>query len=90
MTFKVERILQYRVSEVRYKVDPEFSLEEYFGNAWLMIKGDQRYRVVIRFSPEVAGNVDEISWHKTQRTRFEDDGSLIFEVDVDGLGEISW
>lgn len=90
LTFKVERILQYRVSDFGYKIDPKFSLEEYFGNAWLMIKGDRRYHVVIRFLPLVAANVDEIGWHKTQKTRFEDDGSLLFEVDVDGLSEISW
>ena len=29
-------------------------------------------------------------WHKTQRTTYEEDGSLLFEVDVDGIGEISW
>jgi proteasome accessory factor B len=90
LTFKVERILQYRVSQVGYKIDPMFSLDEYFGNAWLMIKGDTRHHVVIRFLPMVAANVDEICWHKTQKTRFMDDGSLIFEVDVDGLSEISW
>ena len=34
--------------------------------------------------------VEEVIWHKTQTTlRTEDDG-LIFEVDVDGVDEISW
>ena len=73
-----------------YSPDPEFCLDDYFGNAWLMIRGDTRHHVKIRFSKMVAANVDEVAWHKTQRTVYEDDGSLIFEVDVDGLREISW
>ena len=46
--------------------------------------------MVIKLGGEVAGNVDENAWHKTQQTMFESDGSLIFEVDVDGIEEISW
>jgi len=38
----------------------------------------------------VAANVDEVAWHRTQRTHFEKDGALLFEVDVDGIHEISW
>ncbi len=89
-TFKVERILRLSVLEDTYAPDPEFTLDKYFGNAWLMIRGDETYTVKILFSPKVAGNVEEIRWHKTQRTSFMSDGGLIFEVDVDGLDEISW
>jgi predicted DNA-binding transcriptional regulator YafY len=38
----------------------------------------------------VARNVAEINWHKTQRTKLNDDGSLEFQVTVSGLQEISW
>ena len=38
----------------------------------------------------MAGNVEEVLWHKSQRTQRLADGTLIFEVDVDGLSEISW
>jgi proteasome accessory factor B len=71
-------------------MDPDFSLENYFGHAWLMIRGDRRYHVVIRFQPKVAGNVDEVVWHKTQRTTHLPDGAMLFEVDVDGVEEIAW
>lgn len=89
-TFKVERILQLKILEEAYTIDPEFNLEKYFDHAWLMIKGDQRYHIKVRFLPKVASNVDEINWHKTQRTIYEPDGSMLFEVDVDGLFEIAW
>jgi proteasome accessory factor B len=29
-------------------------------------------------------------WHKTQKTEFEDDGSLLFRARVSGLSEIVW
>ena len=36
------------------------------------------------------GNVEEVHWHATQRTRRRTDGSLVFEVDVAGIDEILW
>ncbi len=89
-TYKVERILRVKVLDATYSIDPTFNLEDYFGNAWRMIRGEKRYHVKVRFLAKVAANVDEIHWHKTQRTEYEDDGSLLFEADVDGIEEISW
>ena len=89
-TYKVERILQIKPLNDRYSMDPKFSVDEYFGNAWLMIRGEHSYHVVVRFRPQVAGNVDEVIWHRTQQTHHDTDGSLLFEVDVDGLDEILW
>lgn len=89
-TFKVERILQISRLETKYQVPRNFRLDDYFGNAWLMIREGERHHVRIKFAETVAANVDEVHWHKTQRTRFLDDGSLLFEVDVDGLKEITW
>lgn len=89
-TYKLERIEKLTLREQLFENDPGFSLENYFGYAWQMIRGDRRYHVSIRFTPKVAGNVEEVLWHRSQRTRRESDGSLLFDVDVDGLGEISW
>ena len=90
LTYKIERIMEIKTLQEKYELDPAFSLDEYFGNAWLMIRGDRRYHVRIRFLPKVAGNVDEVLWHRTQHTQHEPDGSLLFEVDVDGIEEIGW
>lgn len=89
-TFKMERIVDMTVLEQRYPPDPDFNIENYFGNAWDMIRGKERYHVEIHFSEKVAGNVEEVAWHTTQRTRMRSDGSLLFEVDVDGIDEIAW
>jgi proteasome accessory factor B len=89
-TFKVERIVRADTLDETYTPDPDFDLEAYYGNAWQMIRGEKSYHVVIHFSPKVAGNVEEIAWHKTQQTERRSDGSLVFEVDVDGVSEIAW
>ncbi len=89
-TFKVERIIQMRLTDQPFRDDPTFNLEDYLGNAWLMIPDGPRTHVKIRFSVKAATNVDEVVWHKTQVTEYDKDGSLLFEVDVDGVGEIAW
>lgn len=89
-TYKLERMLRLRVLNTPYTIDPGFSLDRYFGNAWIMMREDKSYHVKIRFLKQVAANVDEVHWHKTQVTSYDADGSLIFEVDVDGIKEISW
>jgi proteasome accessory factor B len=45
---------------------------------------------VVRFAPQVAQNVAEVAWHRTQKTVPLPDGSLDFCVRVSGLSEISW
>lgn len=90
-TFNVGRITQLEQLQDRFTIPKNFSIERYLRNAWHMIPergADQK--VVIRFSPLVANNVAEVAWHKTQNTRWLDDGSLRFEVQVSGLWEISW
>lgn len=89
-TFKIERMLKCQPTEQPFDLDQPFDLTEYLGNAWQMIRGSERHHVKLQFTAKVATNVEEVIWHKTQTTlRTEDDG-LIFEVDVDGVDEISW
>jgi predicted DNA-binding transcriptional regulator YafY len=44
----------------------------------------------LRFCPEIAAEVAEVQWHKTQTASFEDDGSAVLKFRVDGLNEITW
>ncbi len=89
-TFKIERINRLENTNTRFRPPKHFDLQSYLGNAWNMVRGDGRFHVEIHFSNMVAGNVEEVMWHKTQRTRRKSDGALVFEVDVDGIDEIAW
>ena len=90
-TFNVGRIVSLEQLTDTFRVPKNFSIERYLGNAWHMIPepGPDR-KVVVHFDQLVAANVAEVVWHRTQKTEFQADGSLRFEVTVSGLCEISW
>ncbi|RIK83419.1 MAG: WYL domain-containing protein [Planctomycetota bacterium] len=90
-TFHLGRILSLVQLDDGYQIPRGFNLERYLRNAWHMIpeRGPNR-RVSIRFSKLVARNVADVAWHKTQRLAWNADGSLDFQVNVSGLGEVSW
>ncbi len=90
-TFNLARITNAELLESKYEIPKRFSLDNYLGNAWSMIpERGNTYHVVLRFEAKVARNVAEVQWHKTQQLIWNDDGSLNFEVTVDGLREIVW
>lgn len=90
-TFNLGRILELEVLEDSYEIPRGFSIDRYLRNAWHMIpeRGPDQ-EVLVRFDKQVAQNVAEVAWHKTQRLEFRPDGSLDFRVTVSGLKEISW
>jgi len=88
-TFKLGRFVDVRVGPERFK-RPPLTLEDYLGNAWRFIPEGREYTVRLRFAALVAANVAEVRWHTTQKVTWQDDGSMLFEVRVDGLGEIAW
>lgn len=90
-TFNIGRIASIELLDTKYVIPRGFSTERYVRNAWHLIPEPGRdYDVVVRFQSLVARNVADVAWHKTQQTKFLDDGSLEFRVKVSGLNEISW
>ncbi len=89
-TFKLSRITDINLLQQTYLLDKPFSLDEYLGDAWLLIPEGKLYDVHLRFAPHVAKNVAEVVWHHSQKLTWHRDGSLTFDVKVDGLREISW
>ncbi|MGL6196182.1 MAG: helix-turn-helix transcriptional regulator [Thermoguttaceae bacterium] len=90
-TFHVDRIRRIEITEDEYQIPHGFSLEKYLGNAWSIIsESGPDKEVIVRFSPLVAQNVSEVSWHRTQKIVKRADGSIDFHVQVSGLNEILW
>lgn len=87
-TYKLLRIRRLEVTRAGFAHRDE--AEEGFGQAWLMIPEGKVYKVHLHFEPKVARNVAEVRWHDSQQVEFNDDGSMEFRVEVDGLGEIAW
>ena len=88
--FQCSSIQSAEAIPVAYQIPQRFTLDRYLGNAWHLIRAKGRHEVVIRFQKQVAFNVAEVRWHKTQRVRWNPEGTLDFHVTVDGLGEIVW
>jgi len=87
--FMISRMITCDLLDQLYILDKPFDIEKHLGNAWLMIPEGKMHHVKLCFSKKVAGDVAEVIWHQTQKlTRFND-GTLHFEVDVDGLNEIT-
>ncbi len=89
-TFKLVRIEQLEVTKREFTPRGDVTPELHFGNAWAMIPEGKMYKVHLHFTPKVAGNAAEVQWHSSQRVEWNEDGSLEFFADVDGIGEISW
>lgn len=90
-TFNIARITELEPLDDSFHIPRGFCIERYLRNAWHLIpEGGPDAEVEILFQPLVARNVAEVGWHKTQRTEFLPDGSLLFRATVSGLSEISW
>ncbi len=88
-TFKLGRFVSLEMTARTFKRHGQ-SLDDYLGNAWRLIGEGKEYDVRLRFERMVAANVAEVRWHRTQKVTWHDDGTILFEVRVDGLGEIFW
>jgi proteasome accessory factor B len=89
-TFKLIRIKTLTVTDRTFEPRPDAEIDAHFGDAWSMIPEGRLWDVHARFAPDVAGNVAEVRWHRSQRVEWRDDGGIDFHVRVDGLGEITW
>jgi proteasome accessory factor B len=89
-TFKMGRIRKLTVLPRKFERPADVDLDRHFGAAWGMIPEGKLHDVHVRFGPKVAANVAEVRWHASQKTDWNDDGSMDFRARVDGLGEIVW
>lgn len=69
-------------------IPDDFNLKSYFGNAWSVYRGEQRYQVELLFSQDAAEVVTETVWHHTQKVQRNSDGTVTMTFTVDGLNEI--
>lgn len=89
-TLRLSRFGRVELLKEEFEVPRNFSLEEHFGNAWVMVKGDRSWAVELMFSPGLAETISETRWHKTQEVEILESGELRFTCTVDGLDEIVW
>lgn len=91
-TMRLSRFLSVKEAEGggAFEIPEGFSVQEYLGNAWQMVRGEPTYRVELLFDPKFGRTIDETRWHRTQEVEQHEDGSATFRCTVDGLDEIVW
>jgi predicted DNA-binding transcriptional regulator YafY len=87
-TFKIERIIDLRVTADRYEAPERGALEAELANAWDIIADQAPTEVVLHFSPSVAQRVAEARWHPSEVREPQADGSLLWRATVAGTIEI--
>ncbi len=87
-TFKIERIRSVALTPRSFEPPEPGAIEEALRGAWDIIADQSPINVVLRFVPDVAARVRETTWHSTQQTSLEVDGSLTWRATVAGPVEI--
>jgi predicted DNA-binding transcriptional regulator YafY len=87
--FALDRIKMLHQTKETFEVPEDFSLEEFIGPSFGVFQGEP-VMVKIWFDSDVAGYIKEKIWHESQEIYPQDDGSIIFEAEVAGTGEIKF
>ncbi len=89
-SLKLGRFSGVKPTTIAYTMEKPFSLDEYLGNAWRMVRGTPEYEVEIVFDRDHAMTMSETLWHKTQQVEEHADGTATLRCTVSGLDEIKW
>lgn len=89
-TLKLNRFTHCAVTNFKFEMPRDFTLDDHLGCAWRMIRGSKRYDVELRFDAAFAETIADTHWHATQEIDWHEDGSITFRCTVDGLDEIVW
>lgn len=87
-TFKIERIRTAALTPRTFEPPDPAATTSALRAAWDIIADQEPVKVQLRFSPTVAGRVQEATWHPTQKIEDEADGSMRWEATVSGTIEI--
>lgn len=87
--FAVERIERLAVLDESFEPPRGFDANAFMQDSFGVFRGEP-VAVEIRFSPDVAGYIQEKVWHDTQVLERQDDGGLIFRARVAGIEEIKY
>ena len=85
----LQDLVSIRVTRTRFIVDANFDVDRFFDPPRRAQPNPRPHHVVTRFNNHAWGRVTGTSWHPTQRITYTQDGSMLFEVDVERLDDIA-
>lgn len=86
-TFSLDRIKGLTITSEDFEILKDFNIKEYTRQSFGVFQGDKTL-VKIEFSKDVAKIVAEKIWHESQKISWNDDGSMVFEMQVAGIDEV--
>ena len=86
--FKLNRISEPWIIAQPFIIPEDFTPEKYFRSSFGLYKGAETRTVRLRFTPETAKWIDDHIWHKDQKKKLLDDGSLELSLPVADFSEI--
>ena len=71
-----------------FKIPADFDFKNYFLTTFGLYKGKSTKEVTLRFTPEKSKWIKDQIWHKNQRVKLLEDGSLEISFPVSDFSEI--
>lgn len=86
-TFKIERIEAIEATFESYTIPPDFDANEYLGSSWGITVDSEgeiirQETIKLKFNPEIARIAEETTWHPSQITQRQPDGSAIVTMNL--------
>lgn len=88
--YRIARFKDLKCLDLTCDTKKPFSMRQFLGNAWTVMRGDRDWHVEIEFSGNAAKLVAEIRWHHTQQVEKTRNGRVLFRATVSGLDEVQW
>jgi predicted DNA-binding transcriptional regulator YafY len=86
--FALSRISDPKVLKKSFRIPPDFDFKKYFLSTFGLYKGKSTKEVTLRFTPEKSKWIKDQIWHKNQKVKFLEDGSLEISFPVSDFSEI--
>ena len=82
LMFKIERIENIALLDESYTVPDDFDVNKYLGSAWGVIAHGETKTIKLRFNPQIATIAEETTWHPSQVTQRQPDGSATVTMNL--------
>lgn len=87
--FAPVRIRSATPANTRFTRPDSFKITDFLDHGFRTIRGPARHHIELRFSPQTAGRIEEKIWHHTQSLQRQPDGSLLMQLTIADLNEIT-
>jgi predicted DNA-binding transcriptional regulator YafY len=87
-TFIIDRIVgEVKIEAETFEIPEHFNIDKYLASAWGAFADQKVEGIKLRFSERISLAIKETSFHPSQATELQGDGSLIMKLKVNNTGD---